>query len=60
MDKYQEYSKYENPDVLISFSDMNLFINQNVKKFLWSHSVQNFEIYSKNIIFLFKQTYNYT
>ena len=32
------------PDVIIAFSDVNLFKNYNAKKkFLWSHSVQNIE-----------------
>ena len=36
--------KYPEPDVMIAFSDANLFRNFNAKrKFLWSHSVQNFE-----------------
>tara|TARA_B100001741_G_C16553307_1_gene600705 strand:+ start:3521 stop:4516 length:996 start_codon:yes stop_codon:yes gene_type:complete len=35
---------YKSPDVLISFSDMNLFKNFKCNKnFLWSHSVQNLE-----------------
>ena len=39
-----DHSKHEDPDVLISFSDINLFNKSKCKKkFLWSHSVQNFE-----------------
>ncbi len=39
-----ELIKYPEPDVMIAFSDANLFKNFNAKKkFLWSHSVQNFE-----------------
>lgn len=35
---------YSAPDVLISFSDMNLLnLFKSKKKFLWSHSVQNIE-----------------
>ncbi len=51
----KEYSKYENPDVLISFSDMNLFDKSKCKKkFLWSHSVQNFEKFIRK-----KQLFSY-
>ena len=40
----RNYSNYKFPDVLISFSDMNLFKDFKCKKkFLWSHSVQNLE-----------------
>ena len=36
--------KYPEPDVMIAFSDVNIFKNFKAKKkFLWSHSVQNFE-----------------
>ncbi len=39
-----EYNNKIIPDVLIAFSDINLFKNyKSHKKFLWSHSVQNFE-----------------
>ncbi len=35
---------YKSPDVLIAFSDMNLFnYFKSGKKFLWSHSIQNIE-----------------
>ena len=43
-DNLSEYKSYKTPDVLISFSDINLFNNFRCKKkFLWSHSVQNIE-----------------
>ena len=38
------YDHQIEPDVLIAFSDVNLFRNyKSKKKFLWSHSVQNIE-----------------
>ena len=38
------YNHRIEPDILIAFSDVNLFKNyKSKKKFLWSHSVQNFE-----------------
>jgi glycosyltransferase involved in cell wall biosynthesis len=39
-----DFEKYSSPDVLISYSDVNLFNSYKAKKkFLWSHSVQSFE-----------------
>ena len=39
-----DYDKQIEPDILIAFSDTNLFKNyKSKKKFLWSHSVQNLE-----------------
>ncbi len=39
-----ECHNFRDPDILISFSDMNLLKNFNCKKnFLWSHSVQSIE-----------------
>lgn len=39
-----EIKKYNNFDVVISFSDANLFYKlSGTKNYLWSHSVQNFE-----------------
>ena len=39
-----DYDKPIEPDILIAFSDTNLFKNyKSKKKFLWSHSVQNLE-----------------
>ena len=39
-----DYVNYDEPDILIAFSDANLFKNYKCKKkFLWSHSVQSIE-----------------
>ncbi len=39
-----QYNENIIPDVLISFSDINLFKNfKSNKKYVWSHSVQNLE-----------------
>ena len=39
-----DYKNHEEPDILIVFSDANLFENYKCKKkFLWSHSVQSIE-----------------
>ncbi len=44
---------YPKPDILIAFSDANLFQNhQAKKKYLWSHSVQNFEKFIRKKQFL--------
>ena len=41
---FNNYNNYKNPDVIISFSDMNLLSFFKCKnKFLWSHSVQSIE-----------------
>ena len=49
-------NNYDNkviPDVLIAFSDISLFNNFKAnKKFLWSHSVQNFEKFIRKKQFL--------
>ena len=38
------YDSNDVPDVIIAFSDINLFKNYKAKKkFLWSHSIQNIE-----------------
>ena len=50
-------NNYPNPDIQISFSDMNLLSNFKSKKnFLWSHSVQSIEkfIRKKQLIPFFK------
>ena len=51
--------KYPEPDVMIAFSDVNIFKNFKAKKkFLWSHSVQNLEkfIRRKRYVYYKKNT----
>ena len=49
------YNHRIEPDILIAFSDANLFKNyKSKKKFLWSHSVQNFEKFIRK-----KQLFSY-
>tara|TARA_B100001123_G_scaffold439319_1_gene575948 strand:- start:231 stop:1229 length:999 start_codon:yes stop_codon:yes gene_type:complete len=52
-----DYKNHDQPDILIAFSDANLFNNYvSKKKYLWSHSVQNIEkfIRKKQLIPFFK------
>ena len=55
MVKFNDFTKHEQPDVLVSFSDINLFKSYKCnKKYLWSHSIQNLEKFIRK-----KQLFSY-